>query len=343
MKAIYQIFKRDFGIHIPILILVYAPPAYGISYLLPENTLWFLFCIFLPNSILLLLLYGNAFFWIKNYYNKGNYARYFLVVGLLVFAYVITINTLIFSEKYLFTFNRPDPVIGKLIFTQTMIVLRVMVISILVSSLNAKQEQQKTLEEIKIEKLRAEMALLKSQINPHFLFNTLNSLYGLTLEKSDSSPEIVLRLSKIMDFMLHESTHNKIPLMAEIDNIKNYLEIEGIRQGNNAKIHFTIAGEITNQEVMPLVLLPLIENAFKHGVNKTIGGFVDIRIMIEPDEIKISVRNSTPEQKTSRESEGTGLTNLKKRLELAYPSAHTLQTSESIATRIFISELKIRI
>ena len=117
------------------------------------------------------------------------------------------------------------------------------------------------------EKLEAELKLLKGQIHPHFLFNTLNNLYSLTLKKADCAPEVVLKLSELMDYMLYDANAPQLSLKKEINYIKNYISLEKIRYGDRADISFDVKGEVESYQIAPLLLLPFIENSFKHGVS----------------------------------------------------------------------------
>jgi LytS/YehU family sensor histidine kinase len=188
------------------------------------------------------------------------------------------------------------------------------------------QQERKELEN---QKIQSELKFLKSQIDPHFFFNTLNNLYALTLKKSDLAPEIVLRLSEMMRYMLYECNEVKVPLEKEIKYLKNYLELEKLRQGNNFNIQFDIDGESGDKLIAPLVFIPFLENSFKHGVNNQIkSGFVNIDMELSNDRVKMEIENSKvttiESQHTSKKSGGIGLTNVKRRLKLIYPNKHKI-------------------
>jgi len=128
------------------------------------------------------------------------------------------------------------------------------------------QNQQLT-QQLEKEKLEAELKFLKAQINPHFLFNTLNNLYALTLKKSNKAPEIVLKLSSLLDYMLYECNAPFVSLDKEIQLIKNYISLEKLRYGNRLKIDFTVEGNTSEKQIAPMLILPLVENCFKHGAS----------------------------------------------------------------------------
>jgi LytS/YehU family sensor histidine kinase len=181
--------------------------------------------------------------------------------------------------------------------------------------------------------MQTELRFLKSQINPHFLFNTLNNLYALTLKKSDKAPEIVLKLSEIMRYMLYECNERRVLLSKEIQYINNYLDLEKLRQPTNAEIIFTTAGPISEQMVAPLLFVPFLENSFKHGLNHHIqgGGFVRLHLHVAGDELEFHIENSKPENLPRQEhprSGGIGLTNVRQRLQILYPEQHTLEVQD---------------
>lgn len=187
--------------------------------------------------------------------------------------------------------------------------------------------------DLQAQTLRSELKYLKSQVNPHFLFNTLNSLYALTLKKSDLAPEIVLRLSEMMRYMLYECNEKEVPLEKEVNYIKNYLELEKLRHGDKFEIDFNLEGATSGLRIAPLMFMPFIENSFKHGLNSQIqAGYVHILIHIQNEQILMKVDNSNPPTMPatkSKRSGGVGLANIKRRLKLIYPSHHDLDIQKT--------------
>lgn len=178
--------------------------------------------------------------------------------------------------------------------------------------------------------MQSELRFLKSQINPHFLFNTLNNLYALTLKKSDKAPDIVLKLSEIMRYMLYECNEKRVLLTKEIQYIHNYLDLERLRQPVAADIRFTTEGRISEQLVAPLLFVPFLENSFKHGLNHHMhgGGFVRLHLRVEGNHLDFSIENSKPERLPRQEhphSGGIGLANVRQRLKMLYPENHRLE------------------
>ncbi len=195
--------------------------------------------------------------------------------------------------------------------------------------------KQKANQQLAQEKLKAELQLLKSQVHPHFLFNTLNNLYSLTLTKSDQSPEIVLKLAGLLRYMLYECDTPKVLLTSEITMLQSYIELEKLRYGQRLDISMNIQGDMENKLIAPLLLLPFVENSFKHGTSEQIDqAWISLDILVKQTSLKFKLINSKPEGDLPPEGKnnhwaGIGLTNIKKRLDLIYPGLYELKiTSE---------------
>ena len=193
-------------------------------------------------------------------------------------------------------------------------------------------------QEAENETMQSELRFLKSQINPHFLFNTLNSLYALTLKKSDKAPDIVIKLSEMMRYMLYECNEPEVPLRKEINYLRNYLDLERLRQREGIDITLDVQGPVVDQQIAPLLLIPFLENSFKHGINAAIqGGFVHATLQVEPRAIRFDLENtkgsSMPRSPdAARPSGGIGLVNVRRRLELLYSERYELEISETPGT-----------
>jgi two-component system LytT family sensor kinase len=175
-------------------------------------------------------------------------------------------------------------------------------------------------QQLAIEKKEAELNYLKSQTNPHFLFNTLNNIYSLTRDKSDLAPESILRLSKILRFMLYEAGGEFISVEQELKIVTDYLELEKLRYDESLRINFNYDVEDMKQALPPLLLIPLVENAFKHGVSETRDEpYVNIHLSIRNRQLTFVVKNSTETNSQERAiKENIGLSNLRRQLELLY-------------------------
>ncbi len=190
-------------------------------------------------------------------------------------------------------------------------------------------EKKKLSAELKLKE--AELKLLKAQIHPHFLFNTLNNLYGLTLEKSDEAPDLVLRLSDILDYILYRCDEKSVPLSDELSNLKNYIEIEKIRYSGKLKMEVDFPSETNNLRIAPLIILPFIENAFKHGVSNYPGvAFVHTKLQLIDNTLIFKIENTKNQliSAGSNHSKGIGLKNARKRLDLIYPEKYILKIDD---------------
>ena len=179
------------------------------------------------------------------------------------------------------------------------------------------------------EKMLTELAFLKAQINPHFLFNSLNTIYSLALEKSDQAPRAVVKLSDMMRYVLEDAGNEGVSLFREIDHLKNYIALQQMRFGDSVSVDLQITGTTENLRIAPLLLIPFVENAFMHGVSPESPSIIRIRIQSLPGEFRMDVfnRKQRPMQ-PSRTSGGVGLSNVKRRLALFYPERHRLDISE---------------
>ena len=199
---------------------------------------------------------------------------------------------------------------------------------------NAALEKSQIETELKLKS--AELQLLKSQIHPHFLFNTLNNLYGLALEKSDLVPDVVLRMSEQLDYMLYRTTDKRVPLTDEVHHIKNYIELESLRYADDQlKVSLDLCNGIEGHTIEPLLLLPFVENSFKHGVSSTRSpGWITIRLeILEHSHLVFFVENSKKETTEDPVAHsGIGLKNVQRRLELLYPERHELDLQQTPST-----------
>lgn len=169
------------------------------------------------------------------------------------------------------------------------------------------------------EKLEAELKFLKTQTNPHFLFNTLNNIYALARRKSDKTADVVMKLSKLLRFMLYEARKNRISLVDEIHMIDSYLELEGIRYNERLKITFNKQLDDPSQEIAPMILLPFIENAFKHGAGETrFESFIFIDLQLHDGLLQFDISNSKDETEVDEVKESIGLSNVRRQLQLMY-------------------------
>jgi two-component system, LytTR family, sensor kinase len=197
-------------------------------------------------------------------------------------------------------------------------------------------------QQLRIEKQEAELNYLKSQTNPHFLFNTLNNIYSLSRDKSDLAPESILRLSKILRFMLYETSGAYIAIEQELKIITDYIDLEKLRYDETLRINFNYDIEDLKQALPPLLLMPLVENAFKHGVSETRDNpFIDIHLSVNQRQLTFIVKNSAETLTADGNvKERIGLSNLRRQLELLYKD-YNLQLKQGISE--FTATLKINL
>ena len=206
----------------------------------------------------------------------------------------------------------------------------VLLFTLLVKVLEHWFDQERIHQDTLHEKLEAELNYLKAQVHPHFLFNTLNNLYALTLQSSADAPKVVLKLSGLMSYMLYDSQSEGISLDKEIAHISNYIELEKLRYGNRLDVSLNVSGEIAGKKIAPLLLIPFVENAFKHGVShETDNAWVTIDLKVKDEWLSVKVENSHTGTASSPAGNlthggGIGLLNVKRRLDLLYPNTHKL-------------------
>lgn len=268
------------------------------------------------------LMYSTYYIWLKLFEKNVFIAVICILLSLLLFSH--------FYGYYVIAKCNGAPAVQRNISLQGYITrfitgFRYIVFAIILKFVENWYRQEKKVNEIKIDKLTTELNYLRSQINPHFLFNNLNNLYGLALKKSDKTAEVIVLLSEMMDYMLYESSDLKVSLQKDIKNVSNYIDLEVLRQGNNAIIEFNVEGQAENLSIAPLLLLPLTENAFKHGVNSvTSNGFFKARVNITGNTLTYKIENNLNESNEIALKHGVGLKNLKSRLELFYPGKYKL-------------------
>lgn len=194
--------------------------------------------------------------------------------------------------------------------------------------------------------LQAELTALKDQVHPHFLFNTLNNLYSLTLQQSPQAPQVVLGLSEMLRYMLYECNADQVSLQKELLMLRQFMDLEKLRYEDRLDVTMNIEGDADDKLIAPLLMLPLLENAFKHGTSETLGeAWININILITDTELKFKISNSKPHGNASvsnRYAGHIGLHNLRKRLELLYPATHKLKIMDDDDTFLAILELKLK-
>lgn len=279
---------------------------------------------------LLALVYINLYYLIPNFLQKGRYFPYFLLsffnLGLAYFLHEITFEFVIPilpTSYYMVS------------FTDMSVLFTIFGVYWIFTTLFKLSKSWYQLQKQERNKLQFELNSLKMQINPHFLFNSLNSVYSLALSKSDKTPDVILGLSDLMRYMIYEVTDDSVSLEKEVEAIENYLDLQKLRVENVADIQFNIEGDPSSIQIAPLLFFPLIENSFKHGLTGSKKkGFVHIKLSAKNREISFSIENDKGlvDEVEKGAYGGIGLKNVKKRLELIYGSRATFSIKEDAET-----------
>lgn len=204
------------------------------------------------------------------------------------------------------------------------------------------QEERRRQEE-RQEKMKSELSFLRSQISPHFIFNVLNSIVYLIRSKSDLAEPITIKLSELIRYMLYETDLKQVPISKEVAYLKNYIDLQKVRYGEDVAIKVSIKGNDSSLTIEPMLLIPFVENAFKHGIGIVNDPFIEVDLNYNGHEVDFKVKNKiAPETREEKDfSSGIGLKNVKRRLELLYPNEHSLVIDDS--NDIFTATLNIKL
>jgi two-component system, LytTR family, sensor histidine kinase AlgZ len=191
------------------------------------------------------------------------------------------------------------------------------------------------------EKITAELQLLKAQVHPHFLFNTLNNIYSFSIDNSSKTPGLILKLSSLLSYMLYDCKTDEVRLEKEVEIMKNYIDLERERYGSKIEISWNVEGEIKDKFIAPLLMLPFLENAFKHGTSEQIEkSWLSVDISVKQDMLRCKIANSKNEYVANSDN-GIGIINVKKRLEFIYPGKHELKINDE--GNFFVVSMVIRL
>lgn len=289
----------------------------------PDEYLWYLP---LKISLQMGIVYFNIAFLIPRFYNVNSKRKYYWWLVVLLFIVVGFLNNILELSLWR-KFNTIDPTnMLRYILINFQLPLRFLIFSAILQKTVDFYWQQDHIKKVELEKVKAEMDLLKAQVNPHFLLNTMNNLYALSMENPAKTSESILMLADILKYMLHVGSQEKVPLKQEIALLSNYIELEKLRS-LNGNIQFEINGDTALISVPPLLLIPFVENAFKYGFSTVSkNAFVEIKISCNQTNLQMTVENNNPpaDDVNAVASHGIGLANVQKRLALLYPQKHIL-------------------
>lgn len=274
-------------------------------------------------GLVALATYLNLYLLIPRYLFLKKYKHYASFASLLVIATALLITFWLSELDQIDWFSRFIASIINVVFVLLMTIGGKFLIEYL--------RKMMKLKEIENKQLKAELNLLKAQVNPHFLFNTLNNLYGLiTQNQNQQASDVTLKLADLMRYLLESSKSDVVSLNKEIQFIDDYLSLEKIRLSQKTDIKFTVSGMNKELFVAPLLFIPLVENAFKHGLNTILAdSFAHFSLSVQGNELFFEAINSVGKSPENSEKSGTGLENLKKRLQLIYPQKHQLDIEQT--------------
>ncbi len=318
----YSGYKQLFETH-AVIVGIQSLVAYTcVDFLVPRflnKKQTFLFCFFL---VLLLISVYVVYITFRVYYLDVNYAEYYTPI----------------AKEYI-QLSFIDRLLDyRVIMSKFIKFLTPAALLLMVRFYKNQQKYLKLSEQKKI----AELTALKNQLNPHFLFNTLNNLYSLAIKKSDKTAEVIERLSDILDYILYRCNSTYVPLQNEIELIENYLGLEKVRY--NKRVHISFENKVDKAvKIAPLLLLTFIENAFKHGVGQELNkATIKISIELEKNHILFSIYNTKPfvSEKKEIEKEGIGLHNINQQLDLLYPNSNSIEIEDLPESYSLVLKLK---
>lgn len=287
-------------------------------------------CIMVPSAFLASWLTVNIFF--EKYYLRNKMTQFWTGQILMTVVVVLARRAFTYYHSYPLYFpefyeSTPFLFLPKLIIEFVNLYL-VISLYAMIYFMRSWYEQQQAIQTLMQEKTSAELEMLKSQVHPHFIFNTLNNIYSVAVKKSPESASLILRLSSFLDYNLYDSQNEKVPLETEIEYVRNFIALQQLRFGEKLDVSVNIYDPIDSFRIAPLLLLPLVENCFKHGVaNSLSNSWIRIDVSGKKTSFTIKIENSKepPEQKEEGRNCGLGLKNVCKRLELIYPGKHDLK------------------
>lgn len=300
----------------------------------------------------MLLSYLNIYFLMPKFVYKRKYLTYIVLILSAIFIMVIAKFNLTYFLVSQDVWPEGPEVIHSIKFNYAidMMIGELYVITFVTAikiTLDFLKEH-KRVTDLEKAQLETELLFLKTQISPHFFFNTLNNIYSLAVEKSSKTPKIILKLSELMRYLLYETKLKQQTLEKEILCIQNYLDLERVRHDELLEINMSISGTIQDKKIAPILLLSFVENAFKHGANKNIGKVkIDINFTIIEDFLYFTISNPMPavtkHNKRFDRSSGIGIENVKKRLALGYHKDDYKLEFKSSKNNMFIVKLKIKV
>ena len=353
-SVLFHVFGWLVFLSLPVLFVTRGQDGELLLILLRSPQFWFFFLIFLA------LFYANYSLLIPRYFFAGRYLVYgaFSVLGLLLILWVKPFDRLA-NRRELVTRQgtpppdfraAPPPEFGKpssgmrsgkpdfpnrrfsdrrppnLDIVSIVLLLMIWALGLAIRITQRWHRTERLMIQAQADKTQAELSSLKAQINPHFLFNTLNTIYTLARLNHPSCAESIMKLSNIMRYVSDEVAEDRVPLADEVDCIRQYIELQQLRLNKKTTVHFEVLGEVAMQSIPPLVFMTLVENIFKHGVSSHEVSTIEIRIESTPHSLSFYSKNRDFSQRSETERPGIGLANVRKRLAHLYPERHELRS-----------------
>jgi sensor histidine kinase YesM len=311
-----------------LLVVPYASTYQVLRSLIPDASTISLFPVFVLSGVLIIIFYLNYFFLIPKYLLSRKFLSYFLLLFMSILIALLLSSLIFYSSDFqpekLALINPTFEKISPIVQANAFLMLAISIVTSILISINNKLIQTEK------EKISAQLSSLKSQINPHFLFNTLNNIYSSAIDKSPITADMVDKLSEMMRYTMRETQNDFVPLEDEINYIHNFIELQKMRLDSSVMLDVCIEEKFSNLAIAPMLLIAFVENAFKYGVNPEQDCQIKIEIKTIGDEFQLSVlNNKVSTQIDTFESSGLGIENTINRLNLIYPSKHQLDITES--------------
>jgi len=349
--------KMKVLMHMAAWAIILGLPFYNFNrWDVPPEFVWFFYTLVIING---LIFYGNYLILIPRYFLRNRRLKYYitaLILAVSMFFLALISNNLVFDNSRRESPERPmrdrlenraenTPREGRRrilrlpfgpmsIYNFTFNALVFTVFAFGLKVLERHAESEKRQKELEKEKLNSELAFLKNQISPHFFFNTLNNIYSLIGINTRDSQDAVLKLSRLMRYLLYESEQSENRLSDEIDFMNNYIDLMRLRLSDKVKLNLSFPDKFENVIIPPLLFISVIENAFKHGISYREKSFIDIKMEVSREMINFRCENSlvTKSENENSDKAGIGLENLRKRLALLFPGKHELKIEKNKST-----------
>jgi sensor histidine kinase YesM len=311
------------------VVYVFLEYIANVIHLAPGKELIFLRSTLLSLPVLMIPTYFIVWFAVPRFLQKKKIIYFLLcvigVMGFIFFARIKWMELVNYINEGQYWKMPAGKMLKNIIRDYSMVALAVCIY--IIGDWRKKQQLNEQLIKAKAE---AELQLLKGQLQPHFLFNTLNNIYSLALQKSDLTADSILKLTELLDYLVYWASKEKVALSKEVELLKSYLNLENLRYGEKLKLHTEFSTISPKVKISPLILLPFVENCFKHGGAGEKGIFwINLKLKVYEDEFIFNIENSKKKKKDNTVNGGVGLRNIRQRLALIYPKSHSLEIDDN--------------